>query len=285
LISSPQPIRIFTPESGVNGFRNAAASLLRERRQAWRLALRLFLRDTRAEFRQSLLGYAWIIVPPLGNTLVWVFLNRQQVVRIDSGDVPYPLFVLAGTVLWTAFNAAVMSMLTVLNSARGFIGKVKFPHESLVYAALMKTSVDATIPLLLIVPALFIYGIGLTTSSILFAVAAAASILLGSALGLIAFPIGALYSDVARAIQFLLRFGFFVTPVIYGLPGSGSGRTLMLLNPLTSLIVSGRSWLAGTGETMPAAFMLVTLLSGAVLITGLISFKVVMPHLVERVGD
>ena len=64
------------------------------------LAWRMFLRDTRATYRQSFLGYFWLLLPALANTLVWVFLNGAKVVNIDSGDVPYPLFVFTGTVLW-----------------------------------------------------------------------------------------------------------------------------------------------------------------------------------------
>ena len=62
----------------------------------------MFVRDTKAAYRQSLLGYLWIILPPGANTLVWVFLNSQNIVKIDSGAVPYALFVLTGTVLWGA---------------------------------------------------------------------------------------------------------------------------------------------------------------------------------------
>jgi lipopolysaccharide transport system permease protein len=277
-------IRVIVPHSGLNGFRFAVSSLWTALPQARALAWRLFLRDTQAAHRQSLLGYLWIILPPLVNTLVWVVLNHSGVVRIESGAVPYPVFVLVGTVLWAAFNGAIVATLGVVNDARGMLAKVNFPHESLVYTAFLKAAVDAMIPALLLVPALWLYRVPLQFSALLFPVALLASLTLGLALGLALVPIASLYSDVGRAVQLALRFGFFVTPVIFPLPAAGLARSLMMLNPLTTILVTGRTWLAGSGEAMPVAFVAIFGAALACAAIGLIFFKVVLPHLIERLS-
>jgi lipopolysaccharide transport system permease protein len=120
---------------------------------------------------------------------------------------------------------------------------------------------------------------------LLFPIALLASLLLGSTLGLIAVPVAALYSDVGRALQLVLRFGFFLTPVIFSLPDSGIARKLMLLNPVTPIIVSGRSWLTGSSEAMPLAFVAVVVGSSLLLFAGLIFYKVALPHLIERLSS
>lgn len=272
------------PHGGLDGFREALGSLWTAFPQARALAWRLFLRDTRAAHRQSLLGYLWILLPPLVNTLVWVLLNRSEVVKIESGAVPYPVFVLVGTVLWAAFNGAIMAILGVVSDARGMLAKVNFPHEALVYAALLKALVEALVPALLLVPALWFYKVPVQSGLWLFPVTLLAALVVGLACGLILVPIASLYSDVGRAVQLALRFGFFVTPVIFPLPAAGIARSLILLNPLTAIIVSGRAWLAGSGEIMPTA--LVAILLGALMIAsiGLLVFKVALPHLIERLS-
>jgi lipopolysaccharide transport system permease protein len=279
------PVRVIVPHSGFDEFRYALASLWTGFPQARELAWRFFLRDTRAAHRQSLLGYLWIILPPLANTLVWVMLNKSEVISIDSGGIPYPVFVLAGTVLWAAFNSSIMATMAVVGDARGVLSKVNFPHESLVYTAFLKALVESLIPAILLIPALLIYQIPFHPAALLYPVALLASLLLGIAIGLILVPIATLYSDVSRAAQMALRFGFFVTPVIFPLPVAGLARSLMSLNPLTSLIVSGRSWLAGSGETMPTAFVAVILASLLLIAIGLLFFKVALPHLIERLSS
>ncbi len=278
------PVRVITPHSGLDAFRTAIKSLVSGFRQARQLAWRFFLRDTRADHRQSLLGYVWLIFPALANTLTWVFLNDQKIITIDAGPVKYPVFVLTGTILWTAFNASLMAMLGVVNGARGFLAKVNFPHEALVYSAFLKSLVDASIAAMILVPALVIFQVPFHTSMLLFPVALLGCLALGCALGLVALPLAALYSDVGRVIQLVLRFGFFLTPVIFVLPAGGISRQLMLLNPVTPFVVTGRSWLTGSGEAMPMAFAIVSVVSLLLVAGGLIFYKAVLPHLVERLS-
>lgn len=278
------PVRVIEPHSGLDAFREAVRSLWTSFHQARQLAWRFFLRDTRADHRQSLLGYVWLVVPALANTVIWVFLNDQKIIQVNSGSVPYPLFVLTGTVLWTTFNASLMAMLGVIGEARGMLAKVSFPHEALIYSAFLKSLLNAVITSLVLVPALLLFAVSWRLEMLLFFFALGASLFLGSALGLLAIPIAALYSDVGRAVQLVLRFGFFLTPVIFALPPAGLARRLMLLNPATPVIASGRAWLTGSAEAMPEAFLAVLAGCAIVLALGLLVYKVALPHLIERLG-
>lgn len=277
-------VRVITPYSGLDAFRDAVNGLWTGFAQARKLAWRFFLRDTRADHRQSVLGYFWLVVPALANTLTWVFLNNQKIIQIDSGPVAYPVFVLSGTILWTAFNGSLMSMLGVINAARGVLSKVNFPHEALIYSAFFKSLVDASIASLLLIPAIIVFGTPLQPAMLLFPVALLGSLLLGCALGLIALPLAALYADVGRIVQLILRFGFFLTPVIFPLPATGLARSLMLLNPATPVIVSGRAWLTGSAEAMPTAFIAIFASCVALCGIGLVFYKVALPHLIERLS-
>jgi lipopolysaccharide transport system permease protein len=278
-------VRVMTPHSGLDAFRDAIDSLRGNFSQARQLAWRFFVRDTKADHRQSLLGYFWLVFPALANTLVWVFLNHQRVIQIDTGSVPYPLFVLSGVILWTAFNASLMAILNVVGSARAFLGKVNFPNEALVYSALLKALLDGFLAALMVIPALFLFADQFRAEVILFPIALLTSIAAGSALGLVMLPVAALYNDIGRGIQLILRFAFFLAPVIFALPGSGIARSIMLLNPATPIIATGRDWLTGSGEAMPAGFAIVLFASVILLSVGLIIYKVALPHLIERVGS
>lgn len=277
-------VRVITPHSGLEAFRDAVQELGSNSKQARSLAWRFFLRDTKADHRQSLLGYFWLVVPALANAVVWVFLNNQRVIHIDTGDVPYPLFVLSGVILWAAFNGSLVAMLGVISSARSFLGKVNFPHEALVYSAVLKAGLDALLASLVLIPALLFFGTGFRSEILLFPLALLVSIAAGSAIGLALVPIAALYGDVSRGVQLILRFAFFLAPVIFALPAGGIARRIMMLNPATPIIVTGRSWLTGTAEAMPTGMLLVMTLSAVILAAGLIVYKVTLPHLIERIG-
>jgi lipopolysaccharide transport system permease protein len=263
----------------------ATRSLRTDFPQARHLAWRFFLRDTSADHRQSLLGYLWLLFPPLVNAVVWIFLTGQKVVSVDTGSTPYPLFVISGTLIWTSFNTSVMAMLSVVSQARGMLAKVNFPQEALVYAALMKAAVDTLIASLLLLPALIYFRVPIHPSLLLFPVALAGSLIAGAAVGLVLHPIAALYSDIGRGVQLILRFGFFIAPVVFPLPSRGIARTIMLLNPATPALVSGRAWLSGVGGALPTAFAVVSITSLVVLLLALIVFKVTVVHLIERLSS
>ncbi|MCC7278869.1 MAG: ABC transporter permease [Chromatiaceae bacterium] len=279
------PEVVITPHAGLEGFTEAMRSMTRDFAQSRALAWRLFRRDISAMYRQSLLGYLWLFLPPLATVSVWIFLNQQQLVTIDTGDVPYPLFVMTGTVLWTAFNSALMAMQEIMGQARSMLSKVNFPHEALIMTAFAKALLNGLPPILLLIPVMIFYGVSIGPETLLFAFGFLTVVILGSALGLAFVPIGALYDDVGRAIQLGLRFAFFVTPVIYAMPQApGLTRTLLTLNPLTAPLVSSRAWLIGSAEALPSATLLVFVVSLLVLALSTLAFKVAMPHLIERIS-
>ena len=109
-------------------------------------------------------------------------------------------------------------------------------------------------------------------------------LIVGWRIGLILVPAAALYGDIARAVQFVMRFGFFLTPVLFHLPAGHLARSVMLVNPVTPVIVTGRDWLTGSGEAMPTAFLLVASSAALLFVVSLVCYKVAIPHLIERLS-
>ena len=281
---SDLPVRVITPHDGIDAFRHAITSIVRDWSYTRELAWRMFVRDTKATFRGSFLGWFWLVLPAVANTLVWVFLSGSNVVKIDSGSTPYPLFVFVGNLLWTAFNGALVAGLGVVDEAKGTLAKINFPHEALVLAALGKSTLNTVATALALVPFLILYPVDFRIEMLLFLPGLALTSLTGLSLGLIVVPISALVSDVSRGIHLLLRFAFFLTPVIFPLPATGIGRTVMLLNPASSLVVTSRSWLTGGEPTVLVPFIVVSAGGLLLLLVGLLSLKVALPHIIERLS-
>jgi lipopolysaccharide transport system permease protein len=278
------PERIISPHDGIDAFRYSLTSLVRDWSFTKHLAYRIFVRDTQAMFRMSFLGYFWLIAPTLANTLVWVLLSGSEVVKIDSGNVPYPLFVFVGTWLWTAFNSCLISSLGLVDEAKSTLVKVDFPIESVLLAGFGKNLLTVLITGIGLIPFLILYPVTPKLSMILFPFELIMVMLFGVAIGLFFIPITALFSDISRAIHLALRFAFFLTPVIYPIPAQGLTRTLMLANPVSSMIVTPRWSLLGGEEPAIVLFMIFSLLSVVLFILSLLSVKVALPHILERLS-
>jgi lipopolysaccharide transport system permease protein len=280
----PLPERIISPHDGIDAFRYSLMSLVRDWPFTKRLATRIFIRDTQAMFRMSFLGYFWLIAPTLANTLVWVLLSSSEVVKIDSGNIPYPLFVFVGTWLWTAFNSCLTSSLGLVDEAKSTLVKVNFPIESVLLASFGKNLLTVLISGIGLIPFLIVYPPTLKLSMVLFPFEMLIVMLFGSAIGLFFVPIAALFSDISRTIHLALRFAFFLTPVIYPIPAQGITRTLMLANPVSSMIITPRWSLLGGEEPAIGLFLIFALLSILLLLFSMLAVKVALPHILERLS-
>ena len=60
------------------------------------LAWRLFRRDFKARYQQSLLGIAWAVVLPMATVGLFLAMKRSSVINIGRLEVPYPLYALVG---------------------------------------------------------------------------------------------------------------------------------------------------------------------------------------------
>jgi lipopolysaccharide transport system permease protein len=97
--------------------------------QAAQLGYRLFLRNVKAKYRQSLLGLFWAFIPPIMTTAVWVFLNGQRIINIDDPGIPYPAFVLTSTLLWSLFAQSLLMPINSVKSGKSMMVKINFPKE------------------------------------------------------------------------------------------------------------------------------------------------------------
>jgi lipopolysaccharide transport system permease protein len=104
------------------------------------------------------------------------------------------------------------------------------------------------------------------------------------AIGILLIPLGSLYGDVSRFVGFALGFLMYLTPVVYPVPEEGWACTLVHLNPATYLLGATRDWLTYGESTFTAEFSIIFGISIALTLIGLTLLKIVMPHLVSRMG-
>ncbi|MEN9470522.1 MAG: hypothetical protein RL630_2255 [Verrucomicrobiota bacterium] len=252
-------------------------------RKAWEPATHLFLKNLRSQHRQSVLGYAWLLLPPLVSALVWTGLNYSGILPVGKTSVPYPLYVLIGTMFWSAFVEALKCPLTDLKNAREILVKVRMPHEAVVLAGLGGVLFNFLVRLSLVGAAFAFYRIVPGWSLLLVPVALLAILCLGLAIGLWLAPVGLLYEDVPRALDLVLGFGFLVTPIVYPVPKIWPASLIADLNPLVPLLESARHWMEGTPYVPGPGFFTMAATSLVALVGGWLLYRVAQPHLLARI--
>jgi len=281
---SKERITIYTPDSSLSTpyvlLREMFSDLLTSRELAWRL----MVRDISAQYRQTFLGFLWVLILPLANTMVWIFLSRSGIVNVSETNLSYPVYVFTGTMLWAILMEAVIAPLQIVTASKNMLAKINFPREALLLSGVYQTIVNALIKVVLVLVALMIMGIYPGWNILLVPIAVLSLILCGTLIGLILTPVGMLYADVGKSIPMLMQFVMYLTPVVFAMPKEGLTALIFKINPLTPLILTSRDWLTGQTPEYLIYFIAVNVISFFALFIFWIVYRLAMPILIERMG-
>ncbi len=256
--------------------------LLASRELAWQL----LKRDISAQYRQSFLGYAWAIIPPIVTAAGFTFASNAKVLNVGTTDLPYPAYVMFSTVLWQTFSEAITLPMRNMAQSKMLLAKINFPREALILSSMGQVFFNFAIKLILIVGMFLWFGMPVAASVILAPVALVHLVLFGIMFGTLLAPLSALYKDFAKGVPLLIGMWLFLTPVVYPVPsGEGLFGFFVKLNPVTPLLVTTRE-LATTGVLSdPQGFWWASLVALVGLMFAWLLYRLAMPYAIERMSS
>lgn len=253
------------------------------------LCFQLFTRNIKAQYRQTILGFLWLIFPSLATSFVWLFL-RGNVFKFsgeEQSSSAYLLYVLVGMILWQTFTEAYTAPLNAFLNNRQMLVKINFPREIVVFVALCEVLFNAAARSLVLIPFLIYYSaeLSLSPQMLLYPAFLFGLTLIGISIGIFLVPIGALYHDVGRMLTVISPIWMILTPVIYPVPDSFPANLLVYLNVASPALISARdALLCSPMSIMPFTIALI----GAyipIFVFGLLFYRIAMPIILERTGS
>ncbi|HEY8359598.1 MAG TPA: ABC transporter permease [Ramlibacter sp.] len=232
-----------------------------------------------AEFRsrvaRSKLGLLWIVIAPLSQVAIYAFiLSRMMSARLPGIDGPfaYAIYLMAGFCGWFLFVEILNRSLTLFIDNANSLKKIAFPRIVLPAIILGAALLNNLIFFSLVVLAFVLLGHNpgwtILWYPLLMLITAAGSIGLGLLLGVL----NTFVRDVGQAVQILLQFGFWLTPIVYVpdiLPDSY--RHFLWFNPML-WVVDGYHRVLAFGQS-PDPLALVGLI---MLATGLVGLALLL---------
>lgn len=265
-------------------FKKLFKEIIYDIKPARELGLQLAKRDIKAAYRQSILGIVWAFIPPIMTSLIWIFLNSSKTVAIKATPIPYPAFVLIGTLMWQTLTDAVNQPLRSVKSGKSILAKLNFPRESLLFHGFFTLLFNTFLKLVIIIAVLIVFQINPGWQGLAFLPMLIGLLITGFTLGLLAMPVGMMFGDIQRLIPFVMQFLMYLSAVIYPMPTEGKLMVLNQYNPFSYLIQTTRNLLTAQPLThlMPTLGVLGVALG--VLCLGVIVYRFIMPIIIERVG-
>jgi len=220
----------------------------------YRDLLFLFVRrDFVSLYKQTILGPLWFFIQPILTTLMFTVVFGS-IAKISTDGLPNILFYMSGLTFWTYFADSLNKTSNTFIENQGIFGKVYFPRLitplSIIFSNLFKFGIQFLLFLI------FYFYFYITEDSsikpnwyiLLTPYLIILTGFMGLAFGLIITSLTTKYRDLRFLIQFGVQLWMYATPVIYPLSSlSGKARTLVLLNPMTSIIETFKFGFLGSG--------------------------------------
>jgi len=280
-----QKITIYSADTTDRSVASHFRDIFRELPEAHELGLRLFKRNLKAMYRQSLLGFVWALFPPLVTAAIWIFLRGNNVMSMGETSIPYPVFVLVGTLLWKIFSESMMAPLQSITSNKAMLIKINIPREGLLLSGIYNVIFNVLIKIFLLAIIFIVFKQPISLSIIGVIPGILSIIICGFAIGLILTPLGMLYTDISRGLGLILPFLMYLTPVIYPKPTEGMIALIMKLNPMATLLVETRNWFTSQPAQELNMFMIYTAAFMVLAFFALMIFRISMPMIIERIGS
>lgn len=186
-------------------------------------------KELKVRYKRAYLGFLWILITPIVNTLV-IGLIFSQIVKTPN----FFWFLLLATIPWNFFSLTLTRSVISIVSERSLIQKVKFPIEviplSIMFSILINTIISFSLAILIVSMFVKVTYIHL----IMFFGVFMWLIFLISGISVFLAALNVKYRDTSFITQTLLVAWFYLTPVMYPLSMLPEKiRIIYYLNPLT----------------------------------------------------
>jgi len=209
------------------------------------LSRQLISREIKSRYKQSFLGYAWVILNPLLQMLVMTFVF-SLIIRVSSLGVPYAIFLYVALLPWNLFaNSLTHSTNSLVNNS-ALIKKIYFPRQIFIQATLIAKVIDFLLASIILVFFFLLYNQPLTVNALWVIPIFIIQEIFTYGLSLILASINLFYRDIQHLLSLLLILWMYITPVIYPIEMVPEAyRFIFKLNPMAVIINAYREAILG----------------------------------------
>lgn len=180
----------------------------------------LSLKELRTRYKKSVLGWAWSLLNPLSQmvifTVIFTYVFQAKPQPGDpSGITSFPIYFLSGMLAFNFFSISVGTAIGSVQGGASLIKKVQFPNEHLVFSVVVAQFVTLMIEMALLTTVMLIFDhMVLPWLPVLLIVLILLAIF-STGLALMLSAANVFYHDVNYLWGILSQILFYATPVIY----------------------------------------------------------------------
>lgn len=233
------------------------------------LAYFLVWRDITVQYAQTILGFAWAILQPLIQIVIFSVIFGK-IARVSSDGFPYLLFSTTAVIPWTYMSAVMGQSSQSLVSNQRMLGKVYVPRLLYPLTPVFSKLLNFFISIFILVAIMAYYKVTPTWNFLYLPMFIIMMMAFPAAVGLWLSSLAIRYRDVRFAMQYVVSMLMYSAPVVYSASSiPDKYRFFYSLNPLVGVIEGFRATVLGTQIpwlfVFPGIFTTIILLIGGAL--------------------
>ena len=260
--------------------------------EIWRYRdlIQLFVkRNIIVQYKQTVLGPLWYLIQPV-LTVIMNMVVFGNIAKMSTDGVPQVLFYMAGNICWFYFADCLNNTSNTFIANQNMFGKVYFPRMVVPIATVLSNLLRFGIQLGLFI-VIYLYflftgsDIHLTWAIVLVPLFVVMLAGLGLGFGILVSSMTTKYRDLSILFTFVVQLWMYVTPIVYpiSMVSYGLFRTLILINPMTSIIEAFKYATLGQGYFSWGALSYSFVFMGVLLVFGVVIFNKVQRSFMDTV--
>jgi len=229
-------------------------------------------RDLKRRYTGSSIGFFWTVITPLLELVTYTFVFHG-LLKIDfhpaAGWTHYALFLFSGMVTWLMVSDGLSHATISISNHAHLIKKAPFPSIVLPAHLVFSATLNQGIRMIILIVAALLFSGGISALVLLIPFVMVVQTALTLGLGLLLATANVYFRDTNHWVSAMMLLWMFLTPVFY--PAASYPKEFILalqLNPLAHLVGIYRELILNSSMPHPNAMIIVTVMSGLILLIG-----------------
>jgi len=255
-----EKVRVYSANYRCNDSIMTALKALLRQAEYYRWQILLSIRNKiHSTYQQDILGLFWSIAMPIIPMTLYMFLAMVKVFKTVN-DMPFVYYIGSGMLIWLLMSMTIYTTVTSLKSEKAILSTTSFPIFPVMLSRLGEVLHETSIRFAVLVVIMLWYHIGISPGTLLLTLLALLPVILFAlGAGMMLAILDVIVQDTRRVVLLMLRYGIFVSSVIFPFPETGIVGELNKLNIFNTFVNSIRDLIYHGRMEDPTLFLLSSL--------------------------
>jgi len=234
------------------------ALFLQAKEYRWQIWLAI-KKNIQATYQQDTFGLFWSIVMPIIPMTVYMVLAQIKVLKTVE-NMPFVYYISMGMLVWLLMATSIHAMLLAIKAEKSILTTTNFPIFPALLSRLGEVLNDTMIRFIIVAIIVVWYQIDVTFYGLFLALLSLVpAIIFAMGLGMMLSILDVIVQDTRRIVLLVLRYGLFISSVIFPFPEIGIAGFLNDFNFFNTFVNATRDLLHHGSIHQPMVFIATSL--------------------------